>query len=56
MVALQAVPKAIKKDSKLRACYYKILIKKGQSKAKIAVARKLLIAIYFMLKNREPIK
>lgn len=55
-VLIEAVPKAIKKDPKLRACYYKILIKKGQANAKIAVARKLLIAIYFMLKNREPYK
>lgn len=55
-VLIEAVPKAIKKDPKLRACYSKILIKKGRAKAKIAVARKLLVAIYFILKNNQPYK
>jgi len=52
-VLIEAVPKAIKKDAKLAAYYHKIMIKKGKAKAKIAIARKLLIALYFMLKNNE---
>lgn len=55
-VLIEAVPKAIKKDPKLKACYSKVLIKKGKAKAKIAIARKLLVAIYFMLKNNQPYK
>ena len=48
---IEAVPHAIKKDCKLFALYNKVNRKKGNKKAKIAVARKLIIFIYFMLKN-----
>ncbi len=50
-VLIEAVPKAIKKDYKLYCFYKAIKRKKGNVKAKIAVARKLAIAIFFMLKN-----
>lgn len=50
-VLIEAVDKAIKKDLQLASSYLKVLRKKGKLKARIAVARKLLISIYFMLKN-----
>ena len=50
-VLIQAVPKAIGKDPRLYRFYKKIERKKGKNKAKIAVARKLLVAIYFMLRD-----
>lgn len=48
---VEAVPTATKKDMKLWSFYKKLQRKKGKNKAKIAVARKLLISIYFMLRN-----
>lgn len=51
---IEAVPVAIRKDPKLWVFYTTILKKKGRNKAKIAVARKLLIAMYYMLKFNKP--
>jgi len=48
---VEAVPKAIHKDSKLWVFYKRIQRKKGNNKARIATARRILIAIYSMLKN-----
>lgn len=48
---IEAIPIAIKKDPNLWLFYTKIQRKKGKNKAKIATARKLLISIYYMLKN-----
>jgi len=53
---IEAVPHAIKRDPNLWKLYHKILRKKGRNKAKIAIARKLLIAIYNMLKRGEGYK
>ncbi len=50
-VLIEAVPKAIKKDPELYSFYMKVLRKRGRNRAKIAVARKLLISIYFMLRD-----
>jgi len=50
------VPKAVAKDQRLKRLYFKLVRKKGKTKAKIAVARKMLISIYYMLKNREEYK
>ena len=55
-VLTEAVPKAIAKDQRLKVTYFKILREKGKSKAKIAVARKMLISIYYMLKNKSQYK
>jgi len=55
-VVLEAVQHAIKQDPKLWRFYSKIERKKGKKKAKIATARKLLVIIYHMLKNRVPYK
>lgn len=49
---VEAVDHAIRKDLKLRFLYGKVQRKKGTTKARIAVSRKLLISIYYMLKNR----
>lgn len=53
---LEAVPHAIKKDPRLWKFYQKVQRAKGNNKARIATAKKLLVAIYYMLKNREPYK
>jgi len=55
-VLTEAVPKAVAKDQRLKSLYFKLVRKKGKTKAKIAVARKMLINIYYMLKNREEYK
>lgn len=51
---LEAVPHAIKQDPRLFGFYKKIERAKGKKRARIATARKLLVAIYYMLKNRTP--
>lgn len=51
---LEAVPHAIKQDPKLWRFHNKIERAKGKKKAKVATARKLLVIIYHMLKNRAP--
>ncbi len=52
---VQAAHAAVKvKDSHLAAVYHRLVVKRGQKKAIIAVAHRLLVAIYHMLKNREP--
>lgn len=43
-----------KKDSYLRALFYKIKARRGWGKAIVAVAHKLLVIIYEMLRNRTP--
>lgn len=53
-VVLEAVHHAIKQDPKLWRFYNKIEKRKGKKKAKVATARKLLVIIYHMLKNRAP--
>ena len=53
---LEAVPHAIKQDPKLFGFYKKIERAKGKKRARIAVARKILVAIYYMLKNNMPYK
>ena len=48
---IEAVSIAIRKDPALWAFYTRLHRKKGTNKAKIAVAKKLLVSIYSMLKN-----
>jgi len=48
---IEAVWPAIKKDSSLRYYYHKIKEKKGANVAKVAVARRLLTIIYYVLKE-----
>ena len=52
-VLIEAVPKAIKKDKRLNAFYLKIAKKKGNKKAKVAAARKMLAQIHLILKNQQ---
>ena len=52
-VLTEAVPKAAAKDQRLKSLYFKLVREKGKTKAKIAAARKMLISIYYVLKNRE---
>lgn len=53
-ILIEAVTAALRADPKLYAFYRKILVRKGKFKARVAVAHKLLVSIYFMLKNRQP--
>jgi len=53
---LEAVEHIIKKDPGLRYKYEKILRTKGKNKARVAIAQKLCISIYYMLKNKQPYK
>lgn len=52
----EAVQRAFIKDPALRAFYNKLSKTKGNAKAKVAVARKLLTAVYQILKKNEPYK
>ena len=45
-----------KKNSYLKGFYQRLLIKKGSKKALIAVAHKIIIASYHILKNKEDYK
>jgi len=51
---LEAVSHAIKKDQRIWRFYMKIQRTKGPNKARIATARKLLHAVYCMLKHNTP--
>lgn len=51
---LEAVPHAIKHDPRLFGFYKKIERAKGKKRARIATARKILVSIYYMLKNNAP--
>ena len=45
-----------KKNSYLKNRYYSILDRRGEKKALFAIAHKILIASYFVLKNKKPYK
>lgn len=51
---VEAVTHAVAKDPLLLAAYNRLYRKKGKAKARVAIARKLLVSIYYMLKNKEP--
>jgi transposase len=48
----QAGQAAIKRDPDLKRLYYAVLHRRGRSRAKIAVARKLLVRLYVMLRDQ----
>lgn len=50
---VEAVHIAIVKDPVLAIFYKKLKMEKGASKARVAVARKLLVAVYHVLKKEE---
>lgn len=45
---------AIRKDASIRAFYNRQLRRNGKKKAKVAAARKLAVAVYHMLRRRQP--
>jgi len=53
-VLVEAVYKAMQKDPHLAQKYYKLAKRRGANKAKIAIARKMLISIFYMLKEEKP--
>lgn len=48
----QAGQAAIKRDADLKRLYYAVLHRRGRCRAKIAVARKLLVRLYVMLRDQ----
>jgi transposase len=48
----QAGQAAIKRDPDLKRLYYAVLHRRGRSHAKIAVARKLLVRLFVMLRDQ----
>lgn len=51
---VEAVTHAVDRDPFLRTVYHRLSRKKGKAKARVAIARKLLVSIYYVLKNKEP--
>lgn len=52
----EAVTHVVKKDSTYKKFYEKLEIKKGKSKARVAIMHKLIRAIWYMLTKREKFK
>jgi transposase len=48
----QAAPLAARADDDLRRRYFAILHRRGRPKAKVALARKLLVRLYVMLRDQ----
>lgn len=53
---VEAAQKATSRDPALEAFYRMMKIKKGRAKARVAVAKKLLTAVYYILKRDETYK
>jgi transposase len=51
-VLAQAAPLAARADEDLRRRYFAVLSRRGRPKAKVALARKLLVRLYVMLRDR----
>ena len=51
-VLSQAAPLAARADEDLRRRYFSVLHRRGRPKAKVALARKLLIRLYVMLRDQ----
>jgi transposase len=51
---IEAAQKAPSKDPALMSCYRKLAPKRGPSKARVAVARRLLTAVWYVLTLAEP--
>jgi hypothetical protein len=45
-----------RKEGHLKKFYQKLLVRKGSKKALVAVSHKIIIATYFILKNKEAYK
>jgi len=48
----QAAPLAARADGELRRAYFAVLHRRGRPKAKVALARKLLVRLYIMLRDQ----
>lgn len=55
-ILIQAVPHVVASSPDYKRLYDKLVAKKGKGTAKVAIARKLLIAIYYMLQRGERFK
>jgi len=53
-VLIQDAPHAVRSDARLGRIYSRIAKRKGSNTAKVAVAREMLQAIYYVLKKKEP--
>jgi len=53
-ILVEAAHIAVRKDPALKEFYQRIRYKKGTHKATVAVARKLLTYVYYILKRQEP--
>jgi len=53
-ILIQDAPHAARSDERLKKIYQRISQRKGKNTAKIAIARELLFAIYWVLKKRAP--
>jgi len=51
-VLAQAAPSAARADDELRRRYFAVLHRRGRPKAKVALARKLLVRLYLMLRDQ----
>jgi transposase len=52
-IMIQAAHKAVLQEGKLQSFYYKIFNKKGKKIAIGAVARKMLVSVYYMLRDNK---
>ena len=48
---MEAAQSAARHDAVLRRCYLRLAMRKGKALAKVAVARKLLVKMYWMLRR-----
>jgi hypothetical protein len=48
----QAAPLAARQDAELRRRYFSVMHRRGRPKAKVALARKLLVRLYVMLHDQ----
>jgi hypothetical protein len=48
----QAAPLATRGDANLKRVYFTVLRRRGRPKAKVALARRLLIRLYVMLRDQ----
>jgi len=52
-ILIEAVPHVVDSSPSYRCLYNNLVAKKGKGTAKVAIARKLLVAIYYMLQRGE---
>jgi len=53
-ILIQAVPKTVRGSARLRSLYQRVARRRGTQKAKVAVARELLVIIWHMLRSGQP--